>query len=508
MLIFEFRNREFAQVKGTPSTDVYLQVNKEIGTLELCVGKGANLIETRTAERQARSISASGVVDLINKISKLISVSASGVASIGTVFTKLLSQAATAIGVASIGTVFTKLLSQAATAIGVASIGTVFTKLLSQAATALGVPALTSKIFKIIKATALGAASFSSDATNRITAAATALGVPALNKKVFSGLSVAATGVVDLVNKVFKIIKATALGVLTLATTKISGDAVVNMLSLPATALGVMALEAKITWAASGIVATGIPFCRALKNAVTVLIELVATGIATIQKKAIIGLSTTATGVLDLVNKVFKTIKATALGVLTFVAMETVGGLNMVVIAATALGVVALEAKITWAATGIVAVGVGSLKTLKNIIGVFVQRAAQGIASLPEVEIISDSLAGLKAVGVASVNSSIVFIYFLAFGLSAVSVPLITVTKIIPVGGVKTLQFVSARAKSIASFGDRTVFLLISVAATAVAVLTVPFISVTKFFGGSGLGHITSRSGRWARRKASWMRRS
>ena len=61
MLIFEFRNREFAQVKGTPSTDVYLQINKEIGTLELCVGKGSNLIETRTAERQARSISVSGV---------------------------------------------------------------------------------------------------------------------------------------------------------------------------------------------------------------------------------------------------------------------------------------------------------------------------------------------------------------------------------------------------------------------------------------------------------------
>ena len=61
MLIFEFRNREFAQVNGSPSTDVYLQVNKEVGTLELCVGKGANLIEARTAERQARSISASGV---------------------------------------------------------------------------------------------------------------------------------------------------------------------------------------------------------------------------------------------------------------------------------------------------------------------------------------------------------------------------------------------------------------------------------------------------------------
>jgi len=61
MIVLEFRNREFVEVSGTPSTDIYLQVKKENGTMELHLGKGANLIECRTAERQARSLAVTGV---------------------------------------------------------------------------------------------------------------------------------------------------------------------------------------------------------------------------------------------------------------------------------------------------------------------------------------------------------------------------------------------------------------------------------------------------------------
>ncbi|MFQ6126276.1 MAG: hypothetical protein ACE5R6_16955 [Candidatus Heimdallarchaeota archaeon] len=61
MLCFEFRNREFVEVSGTPSSDIYLLVNRESESLELHFSTGANLIECRTAERQARSIAASGV---------------------------------------------------------------------------------------------------------------------------------------------------------------------------------------------------------------------------------------------------------------------------------------------------------------------------------------------------------------------------------------------------------------------------------------------------------------
>ena len=61
MIVLEFINREFVEVSGTPSTDIYLQVKKENDTMELHLGKGASLIECRTAERQARSLAVSGV---------------------------------------------------------------------------------------------------------------------------------------------------------------------------------------------------------------------------------------------------------------------------------------------------------------------------------------------------------------------------------------------------------------------------------------------------------------
>ncbi len=61
LICFEFRNREFVESSGSPSADIYLLANRESETFELHFSTGANLIECRTAERQARSIAASGI---------------------------------------------------------------------------------------------------------------------------------------------------------------------------------------------------------------------------------------------------------------------------------------------------------------------------------------------------------------------------------------------------------------------------------------------------------------
>ena len=155
------------------------------------------------------------------------------------------------------------------------------------------------------------------------------------------------------------------------------------------------------------------------------------------------------------------------------------------------------------------ATGVASLKTLKNITGKFIQATAQAVGTLVEIDIISDALDNLKAIGVATVNVPLKSLLdFLAFAATAVSIPFIYVEHIIPVGGVKFLQFVGASARGIASFGDRTVSLLISAIATVVASLpSIPAAVIMGFFGGSGLGGIATKTERWVRRKAMWMKR-
>ncbi len=60
MTFLEYRNSQFHECKGTPTTDITLKVDEAQKKLILTVPSGVSMIERRAAERNARSIQKSG----------------------------------------------------------------------------------------------------------------------------------------------------------------------------------------------------------------------------------------------------------------------------------------------------------------------------------------------------------------------------------------------------------------------------------------------------------------
>jgi hypothetical protein len=60
MTFLEYRNSQFHECTGTPTTDITLKVDESQKKLILAVPGGVSMIERRAAERNARSIQKSG----------------------------------------------------------------------------------------------------------------------------------------------------------------------------------------------------------------------------------------------------------------------------------------------------------------------------------------------------------------------------------------------------------------------------------------------------------------
>jgi hypothetical protein len=60
MTFLEYRNSQFHECMGTPTTEITLKVDESQKKLILAVPGGVSMIERRAAERNARSIQKSG----------------------------------------------------------------------------------------------------------------------------------------------------------------------------------------------------------------------------------------------------------------------------------------------------------------------------------------------------------------------------------------------------------------------------------------------------------------
>ncbi|MFX1416433.1 MAG: hypothetical protein ACFFC0_06450 [Promethearchaeota archaeon] len=60
MTFLEYRNSQFHECTGTPTTEITLKVDESQKKLILAVPGGVSMIERRAAERNARSIQKSG----------------------------------------------------------------------------------------------------------------------------------------------------------------------------------------------------------------------------------------------------------------------------------------------------------------------------------------------------------------------------------------------------------------------------------------------------------------
>ncbi len=184
-------------------------------------------------------------------------------------------------------------------------------------ATAVGVATLGRSIFKTLKATVTGVVSIVVDqitALTEVTIAATATGVATLGRTVFKTLAVASIGQPVLKLLVFLTLRVTAAGQASINTIKL----VTRVLA--ATATGVVTLGRLV---GKGLIAT-------------------ATGQATLSRAATFfrPLVATATGVATVGRTVFKTLVATALGVASATATLVVE--SLITIAAVATGVASL----------------------------------------------------------------------------------------------------------------------------------------------------------------------